>query len=115
MKITSNPTCLRAALFACVLLLGLAPGAVSTAAAQHAIDAETWVEMRKKFREKGPVPTIQEDVAALAGGGARKSGPRLIDRGPEVLPAVHAAVLAPDVDPRHALALLREVNGVRPH
>jgi hypothetical protein len=37
---------LRSAVFACALLLGLLPGAMSTAVAQHALDAETWVEMR---------------------------------------------------------------------
>lgn len=58
---------LVAAVFACALFQGLVPGAMSTAVAQHAIDPEKWVEMRTMFREKGPVPTIQEDVAALAG------------------------------------------------
>jgi len=107
-----SPVPCRRAAFACALLLGLVPGAASTVVAQHALDAETWVEMRKMFREKGPAPTIPEDVAALAGGGARKAGPRLIDRGPEVLPAVHAALLAPDVTPRHALALLQVMGAL---
>jgi HEAT repeat protein len=92
--------------FLFVLALQNAPVAV----AQHKIDAETWVEMRKMFREKGPTPTIEEDVAALAGASARRAGPRLIDRGPEVLPAVHAALLAPDVEPRHALRLLQVIG-----
>jgi hypothetical protein len=35
--------------------------------AQHGLDAETRVEMRKMFREKGPASTIEEDVAAIAG------------------------------------------------
>jgi hypothetical protein len=103
---------LRPAVFACALFLGLVPGAASIAVAQHAIDAEKWVEMRKMFREKGPAPTIQEDVAALAAGGARQAGPRLIDRGPMVLPVVHAALLAPDVEPRHALALLQVMGAL---
>jgi hypothetical protein len=92
------------------LLLALSLGAAHAVLAQHQMDAETWIEMRKMFREKGPTPTIDEDVAALAGRGARRAGPRLIDRGPEVLPAVHAALLAPDVEPRHALTLLQVIG-----
>jgi hypothetical protein len=68
--------------------------------------------MRKVLRQKGPAPTLQEDVAALAGPGARQAGPRLIDRGPEVLPAVHAALLAPSVEPRHALSLLQVIGAL---
>jgi hypothetical protein len=102
----------RPAVFSCALFLGLVPGAASTAFAQHALDPEQWIEMRKMFREKGPAPTIQEDVAALAGGGARRAGPRLIDRGPDVLPAVHAALLAPDVEPRHAMGLLQVMGAL---
>ncbi len=89
------------------LLLGLVVLAASPALAQHEIDAEVWIEMRQMLREKGPTPSIAEDVAALDGPDARRAGPRLIDRGPEVLPAVHAALLAPNVEPRHALRLLQ--------
>jgi hypothetical protein len=55
--------------------------------------------MRKMFRRKGPPPPIEEDVAALAGPGARRAGPRLIDRGAEVL--------ATNTEPQHALRLLQ--------
>jgi hypothetical protein len=96
-----------------LLLAGFALGTASGAIAQHKLDVETWIEMRKAMRPKGPPPTIQEDVAALAGGGARQAGPRLIDRGPEVLPAVHAALLAPSVEPRHALALLQVMGALQ--
>ena len=89
------------------LLLGVVLLTASPAVAQHEIDAETWIEMRKMLREKGPAPSIAEDVAALAGPDARRAGPRLIDRGPVVLPSVHAALLAPEVEPRHALRLLQ--------
>jgi HEAT repeats len=82
-------------------------GAAPTVRAQHEVAPEAWVEMRKMFRTQGPAPSVEADVAALAGPDARRAGPRLIDRGPEVLPAVHAALLAPDVEPRHALALLQ--------
>ncbi len=100
----------RLGVCACVFLFGFAFQSAPVAVAQHKIDVETWVEMRKMVREKGPTPTIEEDVAALAGGGARRAGPRLIDRGPDVLSAVHAALLAPDVDPRHALHLLQVIG-----
>lgn len=102
----------RLAVFACTLLLGPGLGAPSAALAQHKLDPEQWIEMRKALRPKGPAPTLQEDVAALAGAGARQAGPRLIDRGPEVLPAVHAALLAPNVEPRHALALLQVMGAL---
>ena len=100
------------AIFDWALLLALSFGAVHVALAQHEFDTETWIEMRKMFREKGPTPTIEEDVAALTGRGARRAGPRLIDRGPEVLPAVHSAILAPDVEPRHALTLLQVIGPI---
>jgi hypothetical protein len=89
------------------LLLGLVLVTASPAATQHEIDPESWIEMRKMLREKGPAPSITEDVATLAGPDARRAGPRLIDRGPEVLVAVHAALLAPEVEPHHALRLLQ--------
>lgn len=92
---------LSRALFLGLVLLAAAP------AAAHEIGTEPWIEMRKMFRQKGAAPSIAEDVAALAGPDARRAGPRLIDRGPEVLPAVHAALLAPEVEVRHALRLLQ--------
>jgi HEAT repeat protein len=66
--------------------------------------------MRKMFRTEGPPPSIEEDIAALAGPDARRAGPRLIDRGPEVLDAVHEALLAPDLDPRYGLRLLQVIG-----
>ena len=48
---------------ASALLLALALGA--PALAQHELDAETWIEMRKNFRQEGPAPTIEEDLASL--------------------------------------------------
>ena len=100
----------RHTVFAGSLLLALALGV--PALAQHEIDPETWIQMRRQFRQKetGPAPTIEEDVAALAGRDARRAGPRLIDRGVEVLPAVHAALLASDVEPRYAHTLLQVVR-----
>jgi HEAT repeat protein len=95
---------LRAFLLSLVLLLA------TPVAAQHQIDPENWIEMRKMYREKHPATSIAEDVAALAGPDARRAGPRLIDRGAEVLPLVHAALLAPDVEPRHAMGLLQVIG-----
>ena len=63
-------------------------------------------------QKEGPRPSIEEDLAALAEEDARRAGPRLIDLGPEVLPAVHAALLAPDTPPRHALALLQVIRPI---
>lgn len=91
--------------WACLLVLALV--AAPNAAAQHEFETEAWIEMRKMVREKGPAPSIEADVAALAGREAKRAGPRLIDRGPEVLPQVHAALLAPNVEARHALRLLQ--------
>jgi hypothetical protein len=78
----------------------------------HEIDPETWIGMRKMMRHKGPVPTIAEDIAALAGPGAKQAGPRLIDRGADALPAIHAALRSPGVDPRHALHLLQVTGSI---
>ena len=75
-----------------MLIFSLVISSPNTAPAQHEIDPETWIEMRKMFRNKGPTPTIDEDIAALAGPEAKRAGPRLIDRGPEALPAVYAAI-----------------------
>jgi hypothetical protein len=95
-----------------VFTVGITLGASAMAVAQHELEPETWIEMRKMFREEGPVPTIEEDVAALAGPDARRAGPRLIDRGPEVLPVVHAALLEPDAEPRHALRVLQVMGPI---
>ena len=90
-----------------LLLVAISVALPCGAMAQHRLDSETWIEMRKMFRETGPKPSIEDDVAALAGPDARRAGPRLIDRGPEVLPRVHAALLDPNVTPKHALRLLQ--------
>ena len=37
-----------------LLLAGCAIGTASGAIAQHKIDVETWIEMRKAMRPKGP-------------------------------------------------------------
>lgn len=76
------------------------------ALAQHQLDPETWIEMRKMFRQAGPEPSIAEDLAALSGAQARKAAARLLDRGLEVLPAAHAALLNSEQDPRVAVTLL---------
>ena len=93
-----------------VLLLGLLLLTGSQAAAQHPISPEAWIEMRKMVRDEGPPPSIEEDVAALAGPDARRAGPRLLDHGPAALPALHAALLAPGLEPKHALGLLQVVG-----
>jgi hypothetical protein len=59
------------------LLLGLVLVTASPAATQHEIDPESWIEMRKMLREKGPAPSITEDVATLAGPDARRAVDRL--------------------------------------
>jgi len=94
-------------LFFLVLIIGLLSSSPHNGFAQHRIAPENWIEMRKMFRNKGPMPTIEEDVAALAGGDGGRAGPRLIDRGPEALPAVQAALKSPEVAPLHALRLLQ--------
>lgn len=105
------PSPLPRAVLAGVLLFASWTGSLPVdAAAQHEIDPESWIEMRRLLREKGPAPSVEEDVAALAGTDARKAAPRLVDRGPEALPAVHAALLAPEVAPKHALALLQVIG-----
>jgi hypothetical protein len=99
-----------------LLYLGLVIGLVSstpyTVFAQHEIDPETWIEMRKMFRNKGPTPTIEEDIAALAGPDAKRAGPRLIDRGSGALPAVHAALRSTEVEPRQAQRLLQVLRSI---
>jgi hypothetical protein len=95
-----------------ILIIGMVSSSPYNVFAQHEIAPETWIEMRKMFRNKGPTPTIEEDVAALAGGDAKRAGPRLIDRGPEALPAVHAALRSTQVEPRHALRLLQVMGSI---
>ena len=80
--------------------------------AQHEIDPETWIEMRKMLRQKGPAPTIEEDIAALAGPDAKRAGPRLIDRGSEALPAVHTALRSPEVEALQAQRLLQVLRSI---
>ena len=93
-----------------LLLLLLSP--VSQAFAQHAVDSEAWIQLRLMYRENIPATTIEEDIAALGGSDTRKAGPRLIDRGPNVLPAVHEAFRKKDVSPRQALALLQVMQAL---
>ena len=94
-------------LLSLVLIIGLLSSSPHNIFAQHEIVPENWIEMRKMFRNKGPIPTIEEDVAALAGGDGDRVGPRLIDRGPVALPVIHAALRSPEIEPLHALRLLQ--------
>lgn len=48
--------------------------AAAPAAAQHAIDPEVWIEMRKMHHQQCPTPSIAEDEAELAGTHARRAG-----------------------------------------
>jgi hypothetical protein len=95
-----------------LLIIGLVSSPPYNVFAQHEIDPETWIEMRKMFRNKGPIPTIEEDVAALAGADVKRAGPRLIDHGPEALPAVHTALLSTEVEARNALRLLQVMGSI---
>jgi hypothetical protein len=95
-----------------VLMIGLLSSSPLNGFAQHKVPPENWMEMRKMFRNKGPLPTIEEDVAALAGGDAKWAGIRLIDRGPEVLPAVHAALRSPKIEPLHTIRLLQVMGAL---
>jgi hypothetical protein len=88
-------------------ILALVSSSANTVSAQHKIDPEAWVEMRKMLWNKGPTPTIDEDIATLAGPDLKRAGPRLIDHGPEALPAIHAAIRSPEIEPRHAQKLLQ--------
>ena len=58
-----------------VLIIGLLSSSPHNTFAQHEIAPENWVEMRKMFRNKGSIPTIEEDVSALAGGDAERAPP----------------------------------------
>jgi len=95
-----------------LLIIGIVSSSSSNVFAQHEIDPETWIEMRKMFRNKGPTPTIEEDVAALAGADVRRAGPRLIDQGHKALPAVHTALISTEVEPRHAVRLLQVMGSI---
>ena len=95
-----------------VLIIGLFSSSPHNIFAQHEIAPENWIEMRKMFRNEGPIPTIEEDVAALAGGHADRAASRLIDRGPYALPAIHAALRSPEVEPLHALRLLQVMGSL---
>jgi HEAT repeat protein len=95
-----------------LLIIGIVSSSTYNVFAQHEIDSETWIEMRKMFRYKGPTPTIEEDVAALAGADVKRAGPRLIDRGPEALPAIHAALISTEVEPRYAVRLLQVMGSI---
>jgi|GEM_PF-3279969 len=95
-----------------VLVAGMVGISPKWVYAQHQIDPETWIEMRKMSRPKGPAPTIEEDIAALAGPDAKHAGPRLIDRGPEALPAVHEALVSDEVEPLLAQRLLQVLRAI---
>jgi hypothetical protein len=95
-----------------VLIIGLLSSSTHNVFAQHEIVPENWIEMRKMFRNKGPLPTIEEDVTALAGGDGKWAAIRLIDRGPEALPAVHTALRSPEIGPLHALRLLQVMGSL---
>ncbi len=109
---TASLKLLLISLYYIVFIIGFVSSSPYIAFAQHKIDTETWIEMRKMFRHKGPIPTIEEDVAALAGPDAKRAGPRLIDRGPEVLPAVHSVLISADVKLRHAQVLFQVIRSV---
>jgi hypothetical protein len=95
-----------------VLIIGLVPSSPHIIFAQHGIDLEDWILMRKMFRNKGPIPTIEEDVAALARGDADRAATQLIDRGPDALPAIHAALRSPKIEPLYALRLLQVMGSL---
>jgi hypothetical protein len=103
--VSTHPILLR--LLYLALILALVSSSANIVSAQHKIDPEVWIEMRKMTRTKGPKPTIEEDIAALAGPDLKRAGPRLIDRGPDALPAIHAALTSTDIEPRHAQKLLQ--------
>jgi HEAT repeat protein len=109
---TASLNLLLISLYYIVFIIGFVSSIPNIAFAQHEIDTETWIEIRKMFRHKGPTPTIEEDVAALAGPDAKRAGPRLIDRGPKALPAVHSSLISTDVTLRHAQVLLQVIRSV---
>lgn len=105
------------ALLVLLLIIGLLSSSPHHVFAQHKIPPENWplenlIEMRKMVRNKGPLPTIEEDVAALAGGDGKGSALRLVDHGPDALPAVHAALRSPKIEPLHAHRLLQVMGAL---
>jgi hypothetical protein len=52
-------------LFYLAFILALVSSSANTVSAQHKIDPEAWVEMRKMLFKKGPAPTIEEDIYDL--------------------------------------------------
>lgn len=95
-----------------VLIIGMLSLTVHSTYAQHEIAPEHWIEMRNMFRNKGPEPAIEEDVAALAGGDTDRTVARILDRGAEALPALHAALRSPGLAPMHALRLLQVIGAL---
>lgn len=95
-----------------VLIISLLFSSPYNIFAQHEIVPENWIEIRKMFRNKGPTPTIEEDVTALAGGDGERAAARLIDRGSDALPAIHAALRSPEIGPLHALRLLQVMGSL---
>jgi hypothetical protein len=109
---TASLKCILLSLLCLVLVAGMVGISPKWVYAQHQIDPETWIEMRKMSRLKGPGPTIEEDIAALAGPDVKYAGPRLIDRGPGALPAVHGALVSDEVEPLLAQRLLQVVRSI---
>jgi hypothetical protein len=95
-----------------VLIIGLLSSSPHNVFAQHKMPPENWIEMRKMLRNKGPTPTIEEDVAALAEGDGKGASLRLVDRGPDALPAVHAALRSPGLGPLQAIRLLQVMGAL---
>ena len=52
-------------LFYLIFILTLVSSSANTLSAQHKIDPEAWVEMRKMLWKKGPAPTIEEAIYDL--------------------------------------------------
>ena len=46
-------------------IIALVSSSANTVSAQHKIDPEAWVEMRKMLWKKGPAPTIEEAIYDL--------------------------------------------------
>lgn len=80
--------------------------------AEHKLSAESWIAMRKMFREKIQPTTIDEEIAALTGNDARRAGPKLIDRGSTVLPFIHKALLQPDLPHLNGLRFLQVIGPI---
>jgi HEAT repeat protein len=100
-----------------VLMIGLLSSSALNVFAQHKIPPENWplenlIEMRKMVRNKGPISTIGEEVAALAGGDGKGPALRLVDRGPEALSAVHATLRPPEIGSSYAFRLLQVMGAL---